>query len=312
MASITNTARQAEIERALEIGPDAVLRVLNIDDTAFNDYRSEILRIYGQSGVNTLDEITWRYPNGQRAVIRWNSLSPRAEDYARRIVGDKITNITQEAVRNVRDTIADGYAFNRSRNRIATDLIGRLGPDGKRVGGVIGISEQQRVWVNNMRGWLENDPAKALSYTKRDKRFDKLLKSGKPLTKAQIDRIARQYSDKLLKSRALTIARTEASAAIENGKYEAWRQGLEKTGVPERFLIRTWNHSGIGLQDRPSHVAMHGRSVRGLQFPFVLNDGVMMKYPHDTSYGAGPENIVNCRCVADYSIDRKGFAAWRG
>lgn len=313
VASITDTARLAEIERALDIGPDAVLRVLNIEDAAFGEYRAEILRLYGQSGEDTVRDTKWKYGNGQRAVVRWNTLSPRAERYAREVIGTKITNITREAMQNVRDTVADGYAFNRSRNRIATDLIGRLGPDGKRVGGVIGISEQQRIWVGNMRDALETDPALALRYTKRDKRFDKLLRSssasGKPLTMDQIDRITRQYSDKLLKSRALTISRTEASAAIENGKYEAWRQGLEKTGVPERFLIRTWNHRGLGMKDRPSHIAMNGVSVRGLQVPFVLNDGTAMMHPHDSSYGAGPDNVINCRCVADYTIDRKGYAS---
>lgn len=315
VASITNSARLAEIERALLIGPDAVIAALNIEDAAFNDYRAELLRIYGQSGIDTADGMRFKYQNGQRVVIRFNTLSPRVEAYARNVIGEKITNVTKEAVANVRNTIADGYALGRSRNRIATDLIGRL-QDGKRVGGVIGISEQQRVWVNNMRRVLANDPKRALEYTKRDRRFDKLIKSsaatGKPLTMAQIDRIAGQYSDKLLKSRGLTIARTEAARAVEEGKFEAWKQGLEKTGIPDRFVIRTWNHTGRGIKDRQSHVAMHGKMVRGLTMPFVLNDGTAMITPHDTTYDAGAENIINCMCVADYSIDRKGVAAWRG
>lgn len=166
-----------------------------------------------------------------------------------------------------------------------------------------------------MRAVLMSDPIKALDYTKRDMRFDTIIKKaardGKPLSLAQIDRITAQYSDKLLKSRGLTIARTEAVKAVEEGKYEAWKQALEKTGIPEQFVIRTWNHRGRGLKDRPSHVAMNGTSIRGLTFPFVLNDGTAMLTPHDTTYGAGPNHIVNCDCVADYSIDRKGIASWR-
>ena len=314
VSSITNSARLAEIERALLIGPDAVIDALNIEDAAFNDYRAELLRIYGQSGITTADGMKFKYQNGQRVVIRFNTLSPRVEEYARNTVGTKITNITNEAIANVRNTIADGYALGRRRDRIATDLIGRL-QDGKRVGGVIGISEQQRVWVNNMRAALATDPKRALEYTKRDRRFDKLIKSsvatGKPLTMAQIDRIAGQYSDKLLKSRGLTIARTETSRAIEEGKYEAWKQAIEKTGIPEQFVLRTWNHTGRGIKDRPSHIAMHGKSMRGLTMPFVLNDGTAMITPHDTTYGAGADHLINCQCVADYSIDRKGIAAWR-
>jgi hypothetical protein len=314
VSNITNSARLAEITRALSIGPDAVISVLNIEDAAFNDYRAELLRIYGQSGIDTADGLRFKYQNGQRVVVRFNTLSPRVETYARNVIGTKITNITNEAISNVRNTIADGYALGRSRDRIATDLIGRL-QDGKRVGGVIGISDQQRVWVNNMRAALATDPKRALDYTKRDRRFDKLIKAsvrdGKPLTMAQIDRIASQYSDKLLKSRGLTIARTEASRAIEEGKYEAWKQALEKTGIPEQFVIRTWNHTGRGVKDRPSHIAMNGRQVRGLTLPFVLNDGTDMITPHDTTYGAGAEHIINCQCVADYSIDRAGVLSWR-
>lgn len=314
-SDIADNARLAEIERAMQFGPEEVIRIMNIDATAFNEFRAELLQVYGNAGIDTIAGQTWRYPNGARAVVRWNTLSPRVETYARERIGGLIQNITEETIGNVRNTIADGYALGRSRNRIATDLIGRL-QDGKRVGGVIGISEQQRQWVGNMRAVLMSDPIKALEYTKRDMRFDtvikKAAKDGKPLSLAQIDRITAQYSDKLLKSRGLTIARTEAAKAVEEGKYEAWKQALEKTGIPEQFVIRTWNHRGRGIKDRPSHVAMNGTSIRGLTFPFVLNDGTAMLTPHDTTYGAGANNIINCDCVADYSIDRKGIASWRG
>jgi len=317
IASINNSASLARIEAALATGNiDAVLTAIGIEDAAFNDFRAELLKTYGNSGDAVIKSTNWIYPNGQKAVVRYNTLSPRIETYARNNIGGLITNISNEAVDGVRGVIADGYALGRSRNRIATDLIGRLGPDGKRLGGIIGLSNQQIEWRNNMGVWLELDPARALSYSKRDKRFDSLIKKsikdGKPLTKDQIDRIVRQYSDKLLKSRALTIARTEASKAIEEGKYEAWKQGLEKTGVPERFIIRTWNHHGRGMKDRPTHVMMHGRQMRGLTLPFVLPNGVAMITPHDTTYGAGPEEIINCDCGADYSIDRRGLAAWQG
>jgi len=317
VASINNSASLAKIEAALASGNiDAVLSAVGIEDAAFNDLRAELLKTYGNSGDEVIKATKWIYPNGQKAVVRYNSLSPRVEAYARNEIGGLITGISNEAIEGVRGVVADGYALGRSRNRIATDLIGRLGPDGKRIGGIVGLSDQQIGWRNNMRMWLENDPMRALSYTKRDRRFDKLIKSavkdGKPLTKDQIDRIVRQYSDKLLKSRALIISRTETSKAIEEGKYEAWKQGLEKTGVPERFVIRTWNHHGRGMKDRPTHVMMHGRQMRGLTLPFVLPSGVAMITPHDTTYGAGPEELINCDCGCDYSIDRKGLALWQG
>jgi hypothetical protein len=316
IASIANQGRIAEIERYLAVGDvDAVIKSLGIEGGVFNNLRAEILKTFGDSGTAVIQGNTWSYPNGKRVAVRFNMLSTRAEEYARTKVGNLIQDIAQEAVDVVRNTVADGYALGRTRNRIATDLIGRL-YNGQRIGGVIGLSEQQRAWVSNMRGYLATDPTRALDMTKRDRRFDKLILSsardGKPLTQAQIDNIARQYADKLLKSRALTIARTETAKAMEEGRYEAWKQALEKTGVPEQFIIRTWVHTGRGVKDRPAHIAHSGRSVRGLNFPFVLNNGAMLLHPHDTSFGAGPENIINCMCQCKYSIDRKGLKAWRG
>ena len=113
-------------------------------------------------------------------------------------------------------------------------------------------------------------------------------------------------------SRGLTIARTEVQKAIEEGKYEAWKQGLEKTGVPERFVIREWRHTGRAVHDRPWHQSFHGTKVRGLQVPFVLPSGAALMHPHDTSWGAGAAEIINCMCQAKYSIDKKGLRAWRG
>ena len=315
IASIVSQGRIAEIERYLATGDvDMIIKSLGIENAAFNNFRAELLTTFGNSGVSTITNTTWAYPNGQRVAVRFDTLSPRAEEYARYKIGGLIQGITQEAIDVVRNTVADGYALGRTKNRIALDLIGRL-DGGQRIGGVIGLSDQQRAWVSNMRGYLATDPARALEMTKRDMRFDKLIKSsardGKPLTQTQIDNIARQYADKLLQSRALTIARTETSKAIEDGKYEAWKQAMEKTGVPEQFIIRTWVHTGRGVKDRPSHIAHSGKSVRGLTYPFVLNTGVALMHPHDTSFGADAKDIINCRCICKYSVDRKGLKSWR-
>jgi len=110
----------------------------------------------------------------------------------------------------------------------------------------------------------------------------------------------------------LTIARTEVQKAIEEGKYEAWKQGLEKTGVPERFVIRQWVHTGRAMYDRPWHQVMHGTMIRGLQVPFVLPSGAALLHPHDSSYGAEASEIINCMCNCRYSLDRKGLKSWRG
>lgn len=316
VADIKNKADIRRLRAALRRGGiEDAIQALDIEPQVFDAVRAEILRTYGNSGVLNINETPWLYPDGTKAVVRFNTLSPQAEAYARRVGSDLIAGITEDTMNAARDVIADGYAFNRKFDRIATDLIGRLDANGKRTGGIIGLGRHQAQWVINMRRYLETDPARALSMTRRDKRFDKTIRkaaeTGKPLTQGQIDRMLSRYEDRLVQSRGLVIARTETITAIEQGKAEAWRQGLEKTGLPEEVVLRTWVHTGRALKDRPSHQIMNGMTVRGLSDPFIFADGGVMRYPHDNALGAGPEHIVNCMCRADYRVDRERLKAWR-
>jgi hypothetical protein len=145
-----------------------------------------------------------------------------------------------------------------------------------------------------------------------DRRFiQRLVARGGRLTASQIENIVRRYENTMLMVRGLRIARTETINAIEAGKYEAWRQGMEKSGIPDRFLLKRWVHTGRAAFDRPEHQAMNGDIVRGIETAFVSPDGIMLRYPHDTSLGAGASHVINCRCRADYSIDKEGLLEWR-
>lgn len=320
--SILNIRDSVQLTRlydALRAGNiDAAVEAIGIENSAFNDLRAAILDTYGKSGITTLNGQTWIYPDGTRAVVRWNMASPRAEEFARRIGTGLITNITDDMAAAVRDTVADGYALGRRLNDIARDIVGRVGPSGKRSGGIVGLSRQQAEWLRNMQRYLaDGDYSRALDMTLlKDKRLraslEKAINDGSKLSAEQITRITANYERNALMSRGLTIARTEVQKAIEEGKYEAWKQALEKTGVPEKFVIREWRHTGRAVHDRPWHQAFHGTQVRGLQTPFVLPSGAALMHPHDTSWGAGPSEVINCLCQARYSIDRKGLKAWQG
>jgi hypothetical protein len=145
-----------------------------------------------------------------------------------------------------------------------------------------------------------------------DRRFiQRVIARGGRLSSSQIENIVRRYENTMLMVRGLRIARTETINAIEAGKYEAWRQGMEKSGTPDRFLLKRWVHTGRAAFDRPEHQAMSGDIVRGIETAFVSPDGIMMRYPHDTSLGAGASHVINCRCRADYSIDKEGLLEWR-
>lgn len=271
----------------------AVISVVDIEDSAFDPLRVALTQTYAEAGTT---EITAnRFP----VSVRWNSANPRVEAYARDVVGQHITLVTNDMRDAVRNTVADGYAYGRSIDRMALDIVGRVGPSGHRKGGIVGLNGQQSQWLANMRRVLQEDPAAAKRYGLRDRRFDRTIAKGEPLSADQIDNITRQYANKLLLSRGRTIARTERGLAINAGRQEAWMQAADKAGLPYDRINKTWRHTGRSLRDRPSHVSADGDTVVGLNTPFVI-DGETMQYPHDPA--ASARQTINCMCEVRYSI----------
>ena len=298
---ISDQARVRALRDAISRGDyAAAMDAVNVDEAAWDELRVLLVQTYAEGGVSEISGMAYR------DRPRWNSASPRAETYAREVIGQHITRITVDARDAVRWTIGDGVAFGRSVDRIALDIVGRVGANG-RSGGIVGLNQMQAQWVANMRHWLAVDPARALAYSKRDKRFDKLIRSavdGKPLTAAQIDNMAARYSDNLLRVRGLTIARTERGSAINAGRYEAWMQAADRAGLPYAAIWKEWRHSSRQMEPRLSHIAANGDRVQGLETPFNIG-GILAQYPHHP--GLPASEVVNCGCTVRYGINRR----WR-
>lgn len=81
----------------------------------------------------------------------------------------------------------------------------------------------------------------------RDFRFDgqmrRSMESGKPLSKAQIDRMVDAYARKYLKYRSENIARTESMRSLNFGVQESWRQAIQTGVVKESAVRRKWSLS---------------------------------------------------------------------
>ncbi len=91
-------------------------------------------------------------------------------------------------------------------------------------------------------------------------------------------------------SRAETIANTETAAAFNYSRDKAMREA----GVTHK----RWLHSMSPLikEPRPTHLEADGQTVP-IDDPFDVG-GVQFMRPADDSLGAGPEDIINCHCVA--------------
>ena len=211
----------------------------------------------------------------------------------------------------MRSYITGAVAAGRAPGAVALEIVGRIDrTTGRRAGGIVGLTSQQSGYVLNMRAELSDPGAMANYFTRqrRDKRFDGLVRaameSGKPVSKADIDRIAGRYADRLLKLRGDTIARTESITALRAGQHEGYVQLVESGKVRADQVIRKWS-SAKDIRTRHDHLAMDGTTIRGMFAQFTAPDGSLMDYPGDTSHGASARETINCRCTCVYSVDRR-------
>lgn len=92
-------------------------------------------------------------------------------------------------------------------------------------------------------------------------------------------------------ARALMIARTETLTASNLGSDAAARS----FGIP---LDKEWLATADG-RTREEHDAANGQTV-SMDAPFDVGGDSMM-FPGDSSMGAGPDEIINCRCAVVYA-----------
>lgn len=82
------------------------------------------------------------------------------------------------------------------------------------------------------------------------------------------------------KNRAMRIARTETAQTST----VTYHTGLEAAGFD-----KTWWHVGGGKQDRESHLACDGETIKSDE---IFSCG--LKHPHDPD--ADPSELINCHC----------------
>lgn len=203
----------------------------------------------------------------------------------------------QDQRQAVRTVLEAGLNAGRNPRSVALELVGRI-ENGKRTGGIVGLTSGQAQYVLNARRQLEDLDAGYFDRALRDKRFDRIVRKaiadGKPIAKADVDKIAGRYADRLLNYRGEVIARTEMIAALHAGQYEGMRQLIETGKVRADQVTKVWSATGDG-RTRDTHLAMNGQGVR-FDRPFISPSGAQMRYPHDESLGAPADEIIACRC----------------
>lgn len=299
---LTALIEQGRIEDALE--------ALQIEESLFNDLADKARAAHVSAGHATADTLPRRRPDGTAVVVRFDGRNPAAEAWINEHSSQLITHLTDETKQAVRVSLTVSMEAGVNPRQAALEVVGRINKaTGKREGGVLGLSVPQAEYVAKARAeLLSGDPEDLKHYLtrqRRDKRFDrsitKAIRTGEPVPAETIAKAITAYEGRLLKLRGEIIARVETMTAIQQGKYEAFRQAIADGKVDVEAVTKIWRSAG-DMRVRHTHMALNGKSV-GFNEPFRSPSGALLRYPMDTGLGAGTDEIVGCRCDCEYKID---------
>lgn len=312
MQDIVDRAVLNEMIEAIEANDaDRLFKATGFTPAALGPLLDRIEQAYFEAAEVTGDGFPNRIktPTGTM-IFRFNARNTAVEEDLRTYSSQMISRLTEEMRENVRVTLERGMIAGQNPRATALDIVGRVDSKTKqRVGGVIGLTTHQERWVANTRRYLEQVDARYFNLELRDKRFDatvrKALDNGEQLPAATIDRLVTAYKSRALKYRAEAVARTETIQSINRGEFRAHMQAVEEGALERSAIKRMWDAVG-DRKTRHTHAALDEITRKkpiGLDEPFISPSGARMMFPGDSSLGAGPEEIVHCRCRVKYNVD---------
>lgn len=294
--ALTDEVQLARIIESLERGDiEGAIRAFRIEPAVFLPLSEAVRQAFIEGGTKSAATL----------FIRFDVRNPQAEDWLERHSSEMVTNLVADQRTAVRAALRDGMERGANPRSTALNIVGRIDPNSqRRVGGILGLSAPQERYVASARAeLLSGDPALMRHYLtrqRRDKRFDgavrKAIEAKKPLDAATASRAVSRYSDRLLQLRGEVIGRTESVASLNQASFESFRQAVQQGKVQAHTVRKVWV-SAKDKRTRDSHRHLDGETA-GLEERFA--NGLL--YPGDPS--GAPEEIINCRCVLKYGIDR--------
>lgn len=310
LESVSNIKDRAQIEqiaKAIQDGSlEAVMKAAGINPVLFRPMDRAIQAAFEAGGnITTSGFPAVGAPGELKTVFQFDVRNPAAETWLKDYSSGLITEIVDDQKNMIQQVLARGLAAGANPRTTALDLVGRIGANGNRTGGLIGLTSSQAEWVQNYSDALASDsPTDAFNYNLRDQRFDAAVvraeESGIPLTADQIDAMTKSYTNRALLYRAEAIARTESMAALHEAQKQAIEQAVESGAVSPDNVYMIWRTVKRDKRTRESHKEMEGQKVK-LGEMFISGLGNELAYPGDPN---GPaEDTINCRCWLEPAID---------
>lgn len=306
LLSIRNVQSDVQLRvmvAALERGDvEAAINAIGLGAEYFAPLDRALTEAYTQGGDWAIDEVK-AIAKKQGATITgyFAARNPASERFLAEQSSRLIVDIVADQRNMIRDVLTQNMRAGVNAQRASLDLVGRINrATGRRDGGLLGLTRNQALSVRIALAELRSgDPAVMRNYLtrgRRDRRFDGLVKrairDGKPVSTADASRVVGRYSDRLLKLRGETIARTELLGSLHHAKNEGYEQVIQRNNIPESAVTRKWR-SAKDKDTRDTHRAASGQT-RGPNGYLV--GGYVMMFPGDDSQGAPAKEIILCRC----------------
>lgn len=172
----------------------------------------------------------------------------------------------------------------------------------------IGLTPYDVSLVESFERQLIEDPARALTRTLRDPKYDGTLArmangAGPSALSAETrGKMVAAYENELRTWRASTYSTSTTLDALRQGQASAWADAAEANGVDLEELVKTWITTLDG-RERPAHHDMHGTTIPFAE-PFMVEvNGALV--PEQTP----GENEYNCRCAQSVRLLPSGKAS---
>lgn len=310
IANVTDSVVLTVLIEAIEAqNYQAAFNALGMSDAALRPISAALENIFERGGTSIVRQ---SFPpmlrsNSARAVtFHFDVRNPRAEKWLREQSSRMITRIQEDARVNIQTTLTTNLEAGNNPRTTALDIVGRIDPaTGKRMGGLIGLTQPQELWVRNARIDLDQLSERYFTRKGRDQRFDGIVRraidSKTPLDKATIEKLITRYKNNLLRLRGETIGRTETIQSLNAAQFESYRQAVDNGAARPNMVQREWVSTRDG-RERSSHHEMYGQKV-GIDEPFTTPDGEKLMFPGDTSLGASGAETINCRCRVRFKTD---------
>ncbi len=189
--------------------------------------------------------------------FNFDSTTPRAINTINEIGGKMITNISSETRKAINNQITLALQEGLGADKTADNIVN-----------IIGLTDRDRKAVNNLN--------------------NRLIEEG--ISQTRVDKIRKDYAERLRVSRSRTIARTELMNSANAGHLEMALQGIEQGVIPSNQVYKEWI---VTPDDRLCKYCapMDGQEVK-IDEPFVSALGSVYR----------PNLHINCRCVMSINI----------